>query len=57
MKSWDKPTLIVLVRGTSQETVLTICKALMNIWDGPSTEFMMCTYIMGCMGCEEDDPS
>jgi hypothetical protein len=26
MKTWEKPTLIVLVRGKPEETILSLCK-------------------------------
>ena len=55
MKTWERPKLIVLVRGKPEEAILSVCKR----WEGPSmdpiTEAQGCAPIYpqgGCYGCD-----
>jgi hypothetical protein len=55
MKTWEKPKLIVLVRGKPEESILSVCKR----WEGPSivpiTAAQGCAPIFpggGCYGCD-----
>jgi hypothetical protein len=41
-KSWQKPKVIVLIRGNSDEAVLTICKT--GDPGGPCTNFQRCSW-------------
>ena len=52
MKTWEKPKLIVLVRGKPEEAILTVCKTGDGTaTSGPHWEFMGCRYdyFSGCV--------
>jgi len=55
MKLWEKPKLIVLVRGKPEEAILTVCKTGDGTaTSGPHWEFMGCIYnydYVGGAGC------
>jgi hypothetical protein len=56
-KEWEKPQLIILVRGRPEEAVLTACK---SSGAGPGTDFAACTDIVvppNCEKCHMLDPS
>lgn len=53
----EKPQMIVVMRGSSEENVLTICK-----WDNSSgpviiNDFCMMDYPSGCTTCDATMPS
>ncbi|NIT59008.1 MAG: hypothetical protein GWN00_23115 [Aliifodinibius sp.] len=48
-KTWEKPQLIVLARGTSDESVLTHCKYIGNT--GPVSS----PFNVGQSGCDKQD--
>jgi hypothetical protein len=51
-KVWEKPTLVILVRGKPEEAVLDVCKFL-HVGDAPINVFPGCasTIPTGCTGC------
>ena len=53
-KKWEKPKLIVLVRGRPEEMVLTQCKGGSA---GPDRQESACGTIMLCGTCDEETPS
>lgn len=54
MKKWEKPQLIVLVRGKPEEAILDACKAFSYIninLRGPSTtDFGCSSFTATCVG-------
>ncbi len=52
-KRWSKPQLIVLSRGTPEESVLVRCKGNAKFTPGPNYCGNMCQELGGCGGtCE-----
>ncbi len=54
-KAWEKPKLVVLVRGNSEEMILTNCKGQYGSGD-PSSIFNACQY-NPCLECVSYGPS
>ena len=52
-KVWSKPKLIVLIKGTSQESVLTYCQ---NGGPGPTVDHSECQYTVSCIDCASITP-
>jgi hypothetical protein len=51
MKTWEKPTLIVLVRGKPQEAIMTMCKTPPEIQGfGAESAFNAC-FRPACVAC------
>ena len=48
-KSWEKPQLIILAKGTPEENVLTHCKAIGYPFKAPFSQQL------GQQGCDEPD--
>ena len=51
-KAWSKPKLIILIKGSPQESVLAFCK---NGVPGPTSGHSNCSYSppVTCPDCEE----
>ena len=51
-KSWETPQLIILARGTPEESVLTACKTMNpnNPFTGPDLETQQLTCAQGTLG-------
>jgi hypothetical protein len=49
MKSWKRPELVILVRGSSEEYVLQSCKG--DNAAGPGTHNFACSSIPAGLGC------
>lgn len=57
MKTWEKPTLIVLVRSEPQESILTVCKTPAEIQGvGAESAFNAC-FRPECSACSETPDS
>lgn len=53
---WQKPKLIVIVRGGMEEGVLTACK--FDVQGGtPLTDDAVCLAIAACEACQNSAPS
>ncbi|MCF7811204.1 hypothetical protein K9N50_09495 [bacterium] len=52
-KRWTKPQLIILVRSTPAESVLSGCKYAGHPFPGPQSGFNLCTWVTGCAPCAE----
>ena len=52
-KTWEKPVLVVLVRGQSEETLIALCKAGYGIPgnNAPGTEYGNCRQDCGAVSC------
>jgi len=62
MKTWEKPTLIVLVRGKPQEAIMTVCKTPPeNQGFGAGSVHNACLRIpddgAGCAACSQTPDS
>jgi hypothetical protein len=58
MKTWEKPTLIVLVRSEPQEAIMTVCKTPPEIQGfGAESAFNACLRVpddgVGCASCSQ----
>ncbi len=49
-KTWQKPQLIVLVRGKPEEAILSFCKGSMEM-GYPGNVFDWCVHD-NCLGCD-----
>ena len=57
MKTWEKPTLIVLVRSAPQEAIMTTCKTPPEIQgSGPESAFNAC-FRPECISCSQTPDS
>jgi hypothetical protein len=50
-KHWEKPKLIILVRGRPEENVLAACKASIG-GQNPLNDHRACVSAEGCTPCE-----
>jgi len=52
---WSPPSLVVLVRGKPEESVLMVCK-LLGVLFGPSQDFGQCEgpkHVGSCLKCKQ----
>jgi hypothetical protein len=57
MKMWEKPKLIILVRGKPEEAILVFCKSAALSGASPGTFDFECDVANGCEGCESINDS
>lgn len=56
-KAWVRPELVVVTRGTPEESVLTACKTAGVQGPAPNNVYGLCWTVEECAHCAEWAPS